>query len=77
MGADQRQKVSQPRRRLTYVRALGDELGQRVSEYRECCAVGECGCRGQHSVESGVAGGAGDGLGDGAVVGGEVIGVDA
>jgi len=59
------------------VRALGADFGERVSEYRECCAAGECCCRSQDSVEFGVSGGGGDGSGDRAVVGGEVIGVDA
>jgi hypothetical protein len=76
VGADQWQKVSQPRWRLTYLRSLGGDVWQRVSEHRERLATGETGCWSQDGVESGTTGGGGDGLGDGAVIRGEVVSID-
>jgi hypothetical protein len=48
-----------------------------VREDRECCATAESGCWREYGVESGIASGGGDGLGDGAVLGDQVVGVDA
>ena len=48
-----------------------------MGEDRECCATGESGCWREYGVVSGIASGGGDGLGDGAVLGDQVVGVDA
>lgn len=76
VGSNHRQKVSQPRRGLTDLRSLGGDVGQRLSEHSERRATGECRCWSEYSVESRVAGGAGDGLGDGTVLGGEIVFLD-
>ena len=77
VGSNQRENVSQPWRRLTDPRSLGCDVRQRVSEDGERRTTGESRCWSEYSVEPRVTGGAGDGLGEGAVVGHEVVLVDA
>jgi hypothetical protein len=77
VGSNQREKVSQPWRGLTNLRSLGGKFRQRVGEHSERFTTGESRCRSEYAVEPRIAGGAGDGLGDGAVIGHEVVLVDA
>jgi hypothetical protein len=48
-----------------------------VREDRECCATGESRCWREYGVASCFASSGGDGLGDGAVLGDQVVGIDA
>lgn len=66
---DQREKVGEPRRRLTDLRSLGLDVGQRVNEHGKCLTTRERRCRGQYGVEVGIARGGGDGLCGGVDVG--------
>lgn len=77
VGSNQRQKVSQSWRGLTDLRSLGGDVAQRLSEHSQRRTTGQSRGWSEYSVESRVAGGAGDGLGDGTVLGGEVVFVDA
>jgi hypothetical protein len=77
VGSNQWEKVSQPWRGLTNLGSLGGDVGRRVSEHSERLTTGESRCWSEYSVESRIAGGASDGLDDGAVVGHEVVLVDA